>query len=334
MRSPRRPLAARSRSADAVLRTSAAVAAALLVVRAGPLRAEEFFAIRNQNPLLRGFYLPLPSDARQDAGAAWAATLLVSNTLNVESNSHESLLVDGESTALDLTYESALSQRWRYRFTVPIIHDSGGVLDSVIDAWHELFGFTRGARPYYPKRQIDYFYSSGSKIDLNHAQTGIGDIATDVGWYAVDDEHRTLSIWGGLKAPSGSRASLTSDGAWDGALWAHAAARWSNWQFATEVGVSQPFGDEIFAGRAHRSAGIARFAASRTLDRLWSVRAQLDGQTGRVAGSDLRFLGPSLQLTVGAVRRLSGRWRMQIGITEDAAVNTAPDITLFLGIHD
>jgi hypothetical protein len=28
-----------------------------------PLRAEEFFAFRDQNPLLRGFYLPLPSDS-------------------------------------------------------------------------------------------------------------------------------------------------------------------------------------------------------------------------------------------------------------------------------
>ena len=138
MRRARRPSAARS--------CSGAVAAALLAICAGPLCAEDFFATRNQNPLLRGFYLPLPSDARQDPGAAWSATLLVSNTLNVERNSHESLLVDGESTALDLTYENAISPRWRYRFTVPIIHDSGGVLDSVIDAWHELFGFSRGAR--------------------------------------------------------------------------------------------------------------------------------------------------------------------------------------------
>jgi hypothetical protein len=334
MRRARRPSDARPRSAGAVVRTSATAAAALLAVCAAPLRAEEFFATRNQNPLLRGFYLPLPSDARQNAAAAWSATLLVSNTLNVERNSHESLLVDGESTALDLTYENALSQSWRYRFTVPIIHDSDGVLDSAIDVWHELFGFSRGARPFYPKRRIDYYYSSGANIDLNHAQTGVGDIAADVGWYAVDDEHRTLSIWGGLKAPSGSRASLTSDGAWDGALWAHGAARWPNWQLAAEVGVSQPFGDEIFAGMAHRSVGMARLAATRTLDQAWSVRAQLDGQTGRVAGSHLRFLGPSLQLTVGAVRRLSRRWCMQIGIAEDAAVNTAPDITLFLGIHD
>jgi Protein of unknown function (DUF3187) len=317
-------------------RASVAVIAAVTcwLSASGALRAEEFFAFRDQNPLLRGFYLPLPSDTRLDTAASLSATLLISNTLNVESNSRESLLVDGESDALDLTYENALAQRWRYRFSVPIIHDSGGFLDSAIDTWHELFGFNRGNRPFYPKRQIDYFYSGRGMIDLNHSQTSFGDLAADVGWYAVDDVRRTLSIWGGLKAPTGSVAKLTSDGAWDGALWAHTAMRWPKWQLAAELGVAQPFGDEIFAGMAHRSSAFARFAATRVLGSAWSLRAQLDGQTGHVAGSDLRFLGPSLQLTVGAVRRLSGRWRIQMGFAEDVATNTAPDITFFLGIHD
>ena len=252
----------------------------------------------------------------------------------MERRSHESLFVDGESTALDLTFEHSLSQRWRYRFTVPIIHDSGGVLDSAIDAWHGLFGFNRGERPYYKKRQIDYFYSGHAKIDLNHAQSSVGDIAADVGWGAVDDPRRTWSIWGGLKAPSGSVAGLTSDGAWDGALWAHLGLRGPKWQLAAELGVAQPFGDEIFAGAAHRSSEFARIAASRALGSAWSLRAQLEGQTGRVRGSHLRFLGPSLQLTVGAVRRLNSRWHLQMGFAEDAAVNTAPDITFLLGIHD
>jgi hypothetical protein len=311
-----------------------AVAAALLLTACGQLRAEEFFATRDQNPLLRGFYLPLPSDTRLDAGATVSATLQISNTINVESNSHESLFVDGESDALDLTYENALTRRWRYRLSVPIIHDSGGILDSVVDAWHELFRLNRGNRPFYPKRQIDYLYSGRGKIDLNHPQTGFGDTAADVGWYAVDDARRTLSIWGGLKAPTGSVAHATSDGAWDGALWAHTAMRWPMWQLAAELGAAQPFGDELFAGAAHRTSGFARLAVTRALGPAWSLRAQLDGQTGHVAGSDMRFLGPSLQLTLGAVRRLSGRWHIQMGFAEDAAVNTAPDITFFLGIHD
>ena len=314
--------------------SSIGAAALLFSFAGGPLQAEEFFPTRDQNPLLRGFYLPLPSDARQDAGATLAATLLVSNTLNVESNSHESLLVDGESDALDLTYENAWAGGWRYRFTVPIIHDSGGILDSAIDTWHELFGFPRGNRPFYPKKQIDYFYSGEGKIDLNHPQTSVGDIAADVGWYAADDARRTVSFWGGLKAPTGSVSDLTSDGAWDGALWAHAAMRWPKWQLAGEIGVAQPFGDEIFAGMAHRCSVFARFAATRVLGPEWSLRAQLDGQSGRVADSQMRFLGPSLQLTLGAARRLRGRWRIEMGFAEDAAVNTAPDITFFLGIHD
>jgi hypothetical protein len=65
----------------------------------------------------------------------------------------------------------------------------------------------------------------------------------------------------------------------------------------------------------------------------WSLRAQLDGQTRRVADSEMRFLGPSLQLSIGAERALGGRWRLAFGLTEDAAVNTAPDITFFLGLR-
>jgi hypothetical protein len=308
-------------------------AAAVLWMTATGLRAEEFFLTRDQNPLLRGFYLPLPSDARSGEGAALSATLLVSNTLNVESNSHESLLVDGESAVLDFTYGNALSQNWRYRFTLPIVHDSGGVLDSVIDAWHEAFGLSRGNRPFYPKKQLDYFYSGDSSIDLNHSHTSLGDLAADLGWYAVDDARRTLSLWAGLKAPTGTVSDLTSDGAWDGAVWLHGAARWPKWQLAAEVGVAQPFGDEIFAGFAHRSSVFARFAATRAAGASWSLRAQLDGQSGHVAGSELRFLGPSLQLTLGAARRLRGGWHLEMGFAEDVAVNTAPDITFFLGIR-
>lgn len=328
----RRPPSAR-RTPLAPRLLAAAVLAALLGLVCGQLRAEEFFATRDQNPLLRGFYLPLPSDTALDAGATVSATLLVSNTLNVESRSHERLFVDGEVDALDLTYGNSLAQGWRYRFTVPIVHDSGGVLDSVIDTWHELFGLPRGDRPYYPKKQIDYFYQGQGTIYLNHPQTSLGDLAADIGWYAVDDARRTVSIWGGIKAPTGSVAGLTSDGAWDGAVWAHAATRWPKWRLAAELGIAQPFGDELFAGHAHRSSAFARLAATRVLGRVWSLRAQLDGQSGRVAGSEMRFLGPSMQLTVGAARRFRGRWRIEMGFAEDIAVNTAPDITFFLGIH-
>jgi hypothetical protein len=306
-------------------------AAALIVFRSA--RADEFFLVRDENPLIRSFYLPLPSDGRLTDGADLSATLSISNTLNVENRGQENLLVDGESHTLRLTYEDALYGSWRFRFTVPIINDSGGFLDSTIDHWHRWFGFNPGNRPFYPQNQLVYSYSGRGSIDLTQPQTSIGDISGELGWYPIDDAHRTVSVWGGLEAPTGSVAKLTGDGAWDGSVWAHGAVRWPQWQLAAELGVAQPFGDEIFAGAAHRTSLFARFAATRALSSAWSLRAQLDGQTGRVEDSNLRFLGPSLQLSVGAIRRLGQSWRIEFGFAEDAAVNTAPDITFFLGIR-
>jgi hypothetical protein len=309
------------------------IAAALGLAACGHARADDFFAVRDQNPLLRGFYLPLPSDSPADAPVRAAAALLVSNTLNVEHRGQESLLVDGESAVLDLSLDSAIAPGWRYRLSVPLIHDGGGVLDTAIDDWHRLFGFSRGYRPYYPKGQIDYYYSGASTL-VNRSANGIGDAAADVGWYPLDDAARTLSFWAGLKAPTGSRASFASDGAWDGAVWTNFALGLGRWRLAAELGVLQPFGDELFGGAAHRTAGFARLAASRAMGNRWTLRAQIDAESSRVADTQLRFIGRSLQLSLGADARLYRRWRLQMGFSEDAAVNTAPDVTFFLGIHD
>ncbi len=195
---------------------------------------------------------------------------------------------------------------------MPIIQRQRRLLDSAIDHWHRWFGFNPGNRPFYPQNQLVYSYSGRSSIDLTQPQTSLGDISGELGWYPLDDAHRTISLWGGLEAPTGSVAKLTGDGAWDGAVWVHGAWRWPQWQLAAELGLAQPFGDEIFSGAAHRTSLFARFAATRALGSAWSLRAQLDGQTGRVEDSDLRFLGPSLQLTVGAIRRLRRRWRIEI----------------------
>jgi hypothetical protein len=298
------------------------------------VRAEEFFPTRDENPLLRGFYRPLASDSRADAGTVLAATFSIMNTLESERRSTQQLLVDGESDTLRLSYEDSITHDWRYRVTVPVIRDSGGFLDSTIASWHRFFGFNPGSRPYYPKNQLVYFYLGRNRIDMQDSGTSIGDVSAETGWYAVDSAEHTISLWGGLKAPTGSTARLTSDGAWDAALWAHAARRWPAWSVALELGAAQPMGDEIFAGSAHVTSAFMRGAVTRDLGPVWSLRAQLDGQTRRVAGTELRFLGPSAQLTVGVVRQLAHRWRLQMGFAEDVAVNTAPDITFFLGIHD
>ena len=304
-----------------------------LYAGASPLRAEEFFPTRNENPLLRAFYLPLPSDSRQRDPDGLAAVFSVSNTLNVERRRTESLFVDGESDTLRLSYQASLLDSWRYRVTLPITHDSGGALDTAIADWHRGFDFQPGNRPFYPINVLRYSYSGQGNIDLKHSQTSVGSVSAEVGWYAVDDDARTVSIWCGTQAPSGRVSKLTGDGAWDAALWAHWAARRTSWQFAAELGVARPFGDKLFGGSAQRASLFGRSSLTRTLNARWSIRAQLEAQTRRVTDSELRFLGPSVVFSTGLVYRSANHWRIEMGLSEDAAVNTAPDIGFFLGLQ-
>lgn len=298
-----------------------------------PARAEEFFPTRDENPLLRGFYLPLATDSRLGDGAVLTAAFSVMNTVDYEARGTQQLLIDGESDTLRLMYETTPADAWRVRLTVPLMHDSGGVLDGPIDAWHRFFGFSQGSRPLFPKNALLYSTSVSGRV-VDAAQTGFGNLSTEAGWYAADGADRTVSLWAGLSAPTGSAARLTGDGAWDGAIWAHLAHRGSRWRWAVEGGLTQPFGDQIYEGAAHRPVEFLRGALTRDLGASWSLRAQLDGRTGRDPGPDLRLLGPSLQLTVGAAHTLGNAARLEFGFAEDAAVNTAPDITFFIAVRD
>jgi hypothetical protein len=309
-----------------------------LALAANPGQAQEFFQTHVENMLLREFYVPTATDARLSDGADFSAAFSISNTLNAELRGAEGLLVDGESDTLRFTLDEPAGDAWRYRLSVPLIHDSGGFLDPAIDWWHRAFGLQQGNRPNFPANQLRYDYAGvldGEVVRAaqNQAASSIGGVAAEAGWYAADSGGRTLSFWGGLQMPTGSVSRLTGDGTWDAALWAHWARRGALWQVALEAGITQPFGDRVFAGFAHHPAGFGRTAATRSFGSRWSLRAQLDGQSRRVDDSQLRFLGASLQLTLGACYRMQNGWRVDFGFTEDALVDTAPDVTFFFVVH-
>ena len=305
----------------------AAAAAAALLCAAAP-RAGEFFPTHVENMFTRAFYLPSPSDDRLADGLDASAAFSISNTVNAEQRGQESLFADGE-----LPLAERVLREWRVRLELPIIHDGGGFLDQTIESWHRFFGFTQGSRPFYPKNQLHYDYLGLAGIAVDRPSTSIGGLTAETGWFSADSPSQTLSWWAGAQAPTGSVARLTGDGAWDGALWGHWARRCAAWQLGVEAGVAEPFGDEIFAGHAHHPVEFVRAAITRSLGGRWSLRGQLDGQSRRVDDSELRFLGHSLQLSLGASYQAHGPWSLDFGFTEDAAVNTAPDITFFLGVR-
>ena len=211
-----------------------------LLLAAGPAGAGEFLDVRDENPLLRGLYLPMPVQARAADGASLDAALAIANTINVEARGGEHLFVDGEALVIRLGYEAPLAPRWRLRLNLPLIRDSGGALDRLIDRWHGWFGLPRGDRPNHPRNQLDYAYldrsgTPGPRLAQSHS--GIGDAAAELGWYAIDTPAHTLSVWAGVEAPTGSAGQLSGDGAWDAALWLQTGWRGRRWDLGGEAGL-------------------------------------------------------------------------------------------------
>ena len=65
-----------------------------------------------------------------------------------------------------------------------------------------------------------------------------------------------------------------------------------------------------------------------------TLAAQIDGHTPFYNGSELRPLGyTSLQLVLGGMWRLQDRHTAELAITEDLAVDTAPDVVVRLGLR-
>jgi Protein of unknown function (DUF3187) len=297
--------------------------------------AADFFSIRDENPLLRGLYMPLPA-TREHSAYSWSATLALTNTINVESRAAEQLFVDGESVELRLIGAGSVATDWQYRIVIPIIRDSGGSLDHTIEGWHRFFGLPQGARPLYPTGQLRYFYSRGGAPIMSRVQpaTGLGDIDLEAGWAPAMNGTWQLSIWTGLEAPTGSASKQTGNGAWDAALWVNAAWSHARWHLAAEIGVARPFGDDLFAGDATRGTAFQRIAATWSANERWSLRAQLDAHSSRVAHTELRFLERSLAAALGAALTTKHGHVVEFGFAEDAAVNTAPDVSFFVSWRD
>jgi hypothetical protein len=312
---------------------SSSCLALLLAAASAASRAGDFLDVRNDNPLLRGLYLPLPVESAAADGAAVSGTLAIENTINAEARGAESLFVDGEAVLVRLSFDAPLAPRWRMRLNLPLIRDSGGALDTLIDRWHGWFGLPRGVRPRYPRDRLQLSYDGAVSFDRRDSQSGIGDASAELGWYALDEPSRTLAVWGGIEAPTGSARALTGNGAWDAGLWLHAAWRGRRWQAGAEAGVLRPFGDEVFGGLAQRTSVFGRAAAGYAITPAWVLRLQLEAQSARLKDTQLRFLGPALIVSAGLQHRFGRRWDVQWGFAEDAAVNTAPDVTFYMSVR-
>ncbi|MFK8018874.1 MAG: DUF3187 family protein [Pseudomonadales bacterium] len=295
----------------------------------------------NRTPIIRTLGLPAAESAiRLSSGdSKLRLTLEHSSLFIVDDEGPERAFIDGESSSVTLSYRRALSDRLVIGAELPLLSHQTGFMDSFVEGWHRTFGFPNGRRDEFARDQLRYSISTpNGSIDLNSSATGLGDIAL-LAQYKLHDAG-TSRLTGQLRVevPSGDSDELLGSGSVDvaiGGLYANSQLLSAvDAHFNAGAGILFPGDSDLLPELQKNTVFYANATLARRLFKDWlTVKLQLEAHTA-LYDTNIKALGStSVQFSFGAGLRLSKRWIMNIAMSEDIAVRTAPDFTVLLGLE-
>jgi hypothetical protein len=272
-----------------------------------------------------------------DAGRwSLAADLNWGSTSLLQASSNEALIVDAETRELRLTLQRSLGPRTALQLQVPYRYTGAGSLDGLIDDWHAFFGLPQGARNQLPEDALRIAYERDDTVllDIDTPRSGLGDSTASFGYGLTSADATAATAWLSIKFPTGDADDLTGSGATDASLVLAATHRFGErWEVFGQGAVTWLGDGEILAAQQRSvvwsgMAGVA-WRAVRGLH----LKAQIDAHTAVFAPTQLDFLGDALLLTVGGDYRFDSGWRIDLGVSEDIAVEASPDVVLIIGVR-
>lgn len=304
------------------------------------------FRTVNQSPLVQIFGLPAESSAViTPAGhSTFSLTQDVASEYTVNQTSREQIILDGESYRWTLAARYGISDRFEAGIEIPYVLYGGGFLDDFIIDWHNAFSLPQGGRESAPRNRLNYSYSKDGvqKLAMNHAGSGIGDIVLSGGMKLYDagdaGSRDRVALRTSLKLPSGASGSLRGSGSTDVSL--SLCGSMNNFTEWGSLGVYGSAGGMVMTRGDVLSDQQKRLVGFGTLGLGWgpaewiSFKFQLNGHTAFYRNSSLTELSDnSLMLVVGGALKLPGDYLLDIGVSEDVAVATAPDVAFHLGVR-
>lgn len=245
-------------------------------------------------------------------------------------------LVDGEQRALAIDIRRGLTPTLTVGLRLPLRWRGGGVLDGVIDWFHEITGLPGGAREDFPVDQLRVEWADplrGTRSWETGPGTGFGNVEV-LGHWAV--RHRGADAW--AVALVGRAALPTATAPFGGTGVAAGAQVVSAWPlhraFDLYVGAgATAYGDPEFAGVEYATwRGHGFVALEWRPGRRWSLSVETDLAT-RLVENLPSYPGWQGYFRMGAIVDLSERWRVHGGFVEGLVNQRATtDFGIVLGL--
>jgi hypothetical protein len=226
---------------------------------------------------------------------------------------------------------------------IPFLVLGGGFLDSFIEGYHSTFGFPQGGRDQAPRNRLLYQYRRDGQelLKVDRASYGLGDIRFNGAWQwypRTEGQSRALALRASLKLPTGDAAQLHGSGSTDFALWITAKddyrlglGQFTLWGAAGFMAMTE---GQVLRDQQRKGVWFGGVGAGWSPLRWLAFKIQTNAHTPFYRESDLRQLNAaSAQLTIGGTLALTKRMTLDLGITEDIIVSTAPDVVFHLNLR-
>ncbi|NPV04657.1 MAG: DUF3187 family protein [Syntrophaceae bacterium] len=303
------------------------------------------FHVSNRSPLVQIFGLPAAGDARvlPEGQRELALALDLANHFIDVSARREQLVLDGETVRLSLAGRMGIGARTEIGFELPWIRQGGGFLDGFIESYHRTFGFPQGGRDKAPGGRILFQYQRNgvNRVYVGRSGSGIGDVRLGGGVQLIADggeNPRALALRASLKLPTGNSGDLHGSGSTDLALWLAASRGWKagggHWGLFGGAGVMGMTDGDVLPDQQKNAVALGSLGAGWQPLAWLTLKVQLDGHTAFYRDSDLAELGSaSVQAVLGGTLHVSERTALDIGVAEDLAVKTAPDVVFHFALR-
>jgi hypothetical protein len=302
------------------------------------------FYTQNQSPLSHIFGLPPMGEAQVLAPGRKELRLSLDLASNYVKNAsaNESILLDGETTRFGLAFRYGVMPNLEAGLEIPYLIQGGGFLDGFIIDYHSAFGFPQGGRDQAPRNRLLYQYrrNNADVLKMDRSGAGLGDIRLNAAWQLYnsgDPAPRSLALRGSIKAPTGDSDSLFGSGSYDGALWLSACDHYlTTWGPVALFGAAGMMGmteGKVIQNQQNNWAGFGSLGIGWSPLAWLTLKIQTDAHTPYFRNSDMQELsGNAAQIVIGGTVALGKNFTLDIGVSEDIIVNTAPDVVFHISL--
>lgn len=308
--------------------------------------------VRNERPyqLLFLTFTPQEATTLPTGESRLAVGLHVANDLlTPRPNAAGRVIEDTETQRLSLSYSQAVGEQTEVGVETFLLARDGGVLDALLQYYHELTGLTH-ASPDTPdgRHDLSFYHSivflqgADGEVQVDaHPTAGLGDLSLFVKRGLVARTNLAVAVRAGLKLPTGNAGTLLGSGGVDGGLDLD-VSRVLSGRRALYLSVGS-----LWMGRDRRVTDAATYEAQYSLGLEWLVRShdslvlQTDGGTRVVTTRNHHADAPPSGLTLAWKRQSGPHTVCTFAFTENGDIfeyrlpqiaGIGPDVTFTAGV--